>query len=232
MNRTQRPKQNPSSSSSYSYADYSGYEKSLPVRLKAREKYRHDHEQNAQHNLHGRENSYRAQAEFDHQFTRDNTNSWESPNSGGELSYEEQYRTDGELHNYRGPLEDDRYGEYPRYGKNLDRSARAHRNFSGVGPKGYKRSDERIEEDVCEALARDQYIDASEIVVAVKDGLVMLSGSVDNREDRFEAEMLVENILGVEDIENNIRVMKQNSPHEYLYRESNKAQRRPSERSH
>lgn len=226
MNRTQRPKQN------QSYADYSGYEKSLPVRLQAREKYRHTHEQNAQHNLHGRENSYRAQAEFDHSFTRGDTRTWESPNSGGELTYEEQYRTDGELHNYRGPIEDDPYGEYPRYGKNLDRTARSQRNFSGIGPKGYKRSDERIEEDVCEALSRDQYIDASEIVVAVKDGLVMLSGSVENREDRFEAEILVENILGVEDIENNIRVNKQNSPHEYLYREASKPHSRPSGRSH
>ena len=41
-------------------------------------------------------------------------------------------------------------------------------NFSGRGPKGYRRSDERIAEEVSEALARHPDIDASDIEVRVE----------------------------------------------------------------
>jgi hypothetical protein len=132
------------------------------------------------------------------------------------LNYEEQYRTDGEAHNYSGPIEDERFAEYPRYGKNLNRDRRSRKNFSGIGPKGYRRSDVRIEEEICEKLARDKYINASEIEVSVKDAIVTLAGSVEDREDRFLTEMLVEETLGVEDIRNDIRVRKQSSRDPYL----------------
>ena len=40
----------------------------------------------------------------------------------------------------------------------------------GRGPKGYRRSDERIEEDINEQLPRHPEIDAREIEVKVKNG--------------------------------------------------------------
>lgn len=175
-----------------------------PTRLDSRQRYRHDRDQNPLHNLHGQLPSYRAQADFDNSAVREPLNE-QVPS--GELSYEEQYRTDGEAHNYKFRLDEDRFGEYPRYGKNMNR-AQPRKNFTGVGPKGYKRSDERIEEEVCERLAADRYIDASDILVSVENAVVKLSGNVEDREDRTAAEMLVENVWGIEDIINDIKVKK------------------------
>lgn len=186
--------------------------KSASERLISRERFRHNHDQNFLHNQHGKENSYRAQAEIDNSY--DNNSAKRSTSTLSEvddLSFEEQYRTDGEMHNYSGVIEDDKFGEYPRFGKNLNRQARAHKSFAGVGPKGYKRSDERIEDEICEALARDKYIDASDIEVDVVDGIVTLSGSVSSRDDRIDAEVLVERVLGVDDIKNDIKVNRASS---------------------
>lgn len=185
--------------------------KILPERLESRERYRHDHDQNPLPDLHHQESSYRVHAEEDHVFENAPTPAHGPP--AGELSYDEQYRTDGEAHNFAYSLGDDRFSEYPRYGKSINRGTRARKNFSGIGPKGYKRTDERIEEEVCEVLARDRYIDASQLTVSVDNGVVTLSGTVSDREDRFAAEMLVDTIMGVDDIKNNIKVKKYKSPY-------------------
>src|SRR5262249_9623160 len=50
--------------------------------------------------------------------------------------------------------------------------------YVGIGPRGYRRSDERIREDVCERFAEHGYLDPSELEVAVHDGEVLLSGTV------------------------------------------------------
>jgi hypothetical protein len=80
------------------------------------------------------------------------------------------------------------------------------KNFFGVGPKGYKRSDERIREDVCEALASHPDIDASEIEVRVKDGHVILTGTVENRWMRRQAEDAIEFVPGVTDIRDELTI--------------------------
>ncbi len=87
-------------------------------------------------------------------------------------------------------------------------SQASQRGFLGKGPKGYKRSDDRIKEDVCETLSRDHRIDASDIEVNVEDAMVTLSGTVDNREAKRTAEMIIENLSGVDDVKNEIRVKK------------------------
>ncbi|MBC7973864.1 MAG: BON domain-containing protein [Myxococcales bacterium] len=76
----------------------------------------------------------------------------------------------------------------------------------GKGPQGYKRSDERIREAVCEVLADDEHIDASQIHVEVKDGEVTLSGTVDDRRIRREAEDCVSRVSGVRDVLVQLRV--------------------------
>jgi osmotically-inducible protein OsmY len=78
--------------------------------------------------------------------------------------------------------------------------------FAGRGPKGYQRSDDRIREDVCDRLADAPDIDASEIEVNVRNGEVTLSGSVRERDDKRRTEDLVENISGVREVHNTLRV--------------------------
>lgn len=80
--------------------------------------------------------------------------------------------------------------------------------FSGKGPKGYKRSDDRIREEVCEALYRSPGVDARDIEVTVNQGCVSLKGTVDSRDAKREAESCIENLSGVEDVLNELRVIK------------------------
>ena len=76
----------------------------------------------------------------------------------------------------------------------------------GRGPQGYRRSDQRISEDVHDRLTDDPYIDASGIVVAVTDGEVTLSGVITDRPDKRHAEAIVERIGGVTHVQNNLRL--------------------------
>lgn len=85
------------------------------------------------------------------------------------------------------------------------------KDFFGVGPKGYRRSDERIREEVSEALARDSSVDASEIEVDVKEGIVHLRGHVSSRWMKRRAEDCVEHLSGVRDVRNEIDVRSEQS---------------------
>lgn len=78
----------------------------------------------------------------------------------------------------------------------------------GKGPKGYKRSDERILEEVCERIARQGEIDASDVEVRVESGVIVLSGTVEARHDKRGLEHLVESCYGVDDVRNEIRVRR------------------------
>jgi hypothetical protein len=80
-------------------------------------------------------------------------------------------------------------------------------NHSGKGPKDYKRSDLNIYEDVCEALYRSADINASDIGVSVEKGIVFLTGHVENRKMKRDAEDLVEDIFGVIDVQNRIQLV-------------------------
>ena len=78
--------------------------------------------------------------------------------------------------------------------------------FSGRGPKGYQRSDERIREDVCDRLADDPHIDASDIEITVRNGEVTLAGFVRDRHDKRHAEDVTEHVSGVREVNNSLRV--------------------------
>ena len=65
--------------------------------------------------------------------------------------------------------------------------AAASGQYRGVGPKGYRRSDPRVRELVCDQLLLDPYLDASRIVVRVANGRVVLTGSVPNERMRESA---------------------------------------------
>lgn len=76
----------------------------------------------------------------------------------------------------------------------------------GRGPANYTRSDDRIREDVCDALTDDWHVDASEIQVSVENGEVTLNGTVASREQKRRAEDCVENRSGIRHVQNNLRV--------------------------
>jgi hypothetical protein len=80
--------------------------------------------------------------------------------------------------------------------------------FTGKGPKGYRRSDERIQEDVNEALARHPHLDASDIEVKVQNGEVRLTGTVTERHCKRMAEDIAESCSGVHDVRNELRVQQ------------------------
>ncbi len=78
----------------------------------------------------------------------------------------------------------------------------------GKGPKGYQRSDERLQEMISERLREDPDIDASDITVTVQGDRVTLDGTVDSRRTKNLAEDVAEQ-LGVHDVQNNLRVQRQ-----------------------
>ena len=84
--------------------------------------------------------------------------------------------------------------------------AGAHR---GRGPKGYRRSDDRIRDDVSDRLSDDSWLDASDIEVRVEACEVTLTGFVSSREDKRRAETLAEDVSGVDNVQNNLRVRRE-----------------------
>lgn len=76
----------------------------------------------------------------------------------------------------------------------------------GKGPRSYTRSDARILEDINDYMCDNPYLDASEIDVEVKDGEVVLAGHVENRQSKRLAEDIAENVAGVNNVENRLRV--------------------------
>lgn len=81
-------------------------------------------------------------------------------------------------------------------------------NFIGYGPKNYQRSDDRIYEEVCEALMRNRSVDATNIGVKVENGVVFLTGKVASRKMKKISELLVEDQPGVQDVRNELMVIK------------------------
>jgi hypothetical protein len=77
----------------------------------------------------------------------------------------------------------------------------------GRGPKGFLRSDERICEDVCERIARAG-VDADDVEVKVEKGEVTLNGSVHRRDEKRWLEDLAEDVWGVQEVHNRLRIAR------------------------
>jgi osmotically-inducible protein OsmY len=102
----------------------------------------------------------------------------------------------------RGASTDQRGQSWGNWGRESNIAGRQQRR----APKGYQRSDERLREDICERLMNRWDIDAGEVSVEVKDGMVTLEGTVQNRRERHAIEDLIDDCHGVKDIDNKIRV--------------------------
>jgi len=80
-----------------------------------------------------------------------------------------------------------------------------HGPYRGIGPRNYRRSAERIREDVCDRLMDDPFIDPSGIDVRVNGTEVTLDGVVENRVSLRHAQGVAEDVLGVTAVHNRLR---------------------------
>ncbi len=82
--------------------------------------------------------------------------------------------------------------------------------YEGYGPAGYQRSDERIQDDIYDRLTRHGQIDARNMHVDVNGGEVTLTGTANTRQEKRMAEDIADGVLGVVDINNQLRVTNKN----------------------
>lgn len=102
-------------------------------------------------------------------------------------------------------------GSFPGYGQPYSPVASAVRGtFHGVGPRGYQRSDARIEDDLDERLTDDPHLDAGDVVARVEQGIVTLTGTVPHRLMKRRAEDDARAVRGVKDVSNELRVSPPN----------------------
>lgn len=87
-----------------------------------------------------------------------------------------------------------------------ERRRRHDATHRGKGPKNYRRSDERIHEDINDRLTDEWNIDASDIEVTVTNGDVILTGYVADRFQKRRAAAIAEDVLGVTNVENRIKI--------------------------
>lgn len=92
------------------------------------------------------------------------------------------------------------------YGVGDPARERHRKSYAGHGPRGYKRADNRILEEVSDRLMDNPYLDASGIEVKVEAGEVVLDGTVDARADKRRADDLAADTPGVTHVQNNLRV--------------------------
>ena len=89
------------------------------------------------------------------------------------------------------------------YGMGYMRYGRRHH---GRGPRSYRRSDERIAEDINDRLMVAGELDASDIAVQVVNGKVTLTGGVPARADKRLAEWIADSVPGVTDVVNELAI--------------------------
>jgi len=76
----------------------------------------------------------------------------------------------------------------------------------GKGPKGYRRSDQSIFEEICEVLTAHPQVDPVEMEITVEDGVVSLWGTVSTRDMKRMAEDAILDCRGVVDVINRLHV--------------------------
>ncbi len=126
----------------------------------------------------------------------------------GEKKVHQDPLQDDQFRNDYNPTYEDQYrARRNRWSEDI-RSIASRENYSGKGPKGYKRSIDKIKDEACEILARDFELDASNIEVEIKENFLFLKGFVFSRQDKKKAESLVEDISGIDDVQNQLQIKK------------------------
>lgn len=87
-----------------------------------------------------------------------------------------------------------------------DDRQRAGQPHTRRGPKNYSRSDEMVLGDVCERMALNPDLDASDLTVDIAEGVIRLGGTVTDRRQKRLAEEIADHVYGVRDVENHVRI--------------------------
>lgn len=125
---------------------------------------------------------------------------------GAPEGHRDTYRHLGDRRWINDPDAEWEHEQSPRYGYRSMNERMEQARHRGKGPRSYQRSDQRILEDLNDRLCDDPWLNASDIETSVQDGVVILSGSVEDRAAKRRAEDIVENVRGVKDVENRIRL--------------------------
>jgi hypothetical protein len=128
---------------------------------------------------------------------------WGSRSGGRTWGGEEADRRWGR--SMRSRLGEEEEGPLARMG---ERIREGFRRLTGRGPKGYRRSDERIRDDVSERIARSG-VDAEEVEVKAEGAEVTLTGFVRSREEKRILEDLADDVFGVEEVNNHLRIRRE-----------------------
>jgi hypothetical protein len=77
---------------------------------------------------------------------------------------------------------------------------------AGAGPRNYKRSDERISDEIHRRLTDADHIDATDVEVRCSGAEVTLLGEIESRQMKKDAEDVVWSVRGVAQVHNQLRV--------------------------
>ncbi len=102
----------------------------------------------------------------------------------------------------RSPHQDRRNRLRPEEERNLQY------NFKGKGPRNYKPSDDRLLERVSDLFYEHPHLDASGIEISIQNGELLLTGYVADRYEKRLAEDLAEEVSGITNIENRLKVYR------------------------
>ncbi|MCY1215717.1 BON domain protein [compost metagenome] len=102
----------------------------------------------------------------------------------------------------------DPYRQFTGYNERMDLYRGGPRQARPVGPRNYQRSDARILDDLCEQLARSARLAVEDVEVRVEQGVVTLEGSVPRRQQKYRIEDIADEVYGVKDVVNHLRVAR------------------------
>ena len=107
---------------------------------------------------------------------------------------------------YRGSGQQGTGSGQDRYRQNQTEDWQIPGPYTGMGPRGYRRSDERIQDQICEIFTRHGKIDARGVEITVQDGNVTLTGEVSRKLEKYLAEEIASSVGGVNEVENRLKV--------------------------
>lgn len=81
--------------------------------------------------------------------------------------------------------------------------------YTGFAPKGWRRSPERIRDEICQRMTDHARLDPTDIEIEVdEDGEVTLTGAVRSRAEKRLAEDVAEQARGVRDVHNRLSIVR------------------------